>query len=126
MRGVLLVAVLLAACDSPTLSFDPTSTQSPADLTGAVVITLAQSGAHPAQANVPPGGRVAFANNTPFLREPLHDGSAGPCPELDVGRIEPGRTVSTVPLGDAGRTCGFYDALDPGNPAFHGLVVIGP
>ena len=86
-------------------------------------ITITGAGATPQNIIVNAGARVTFTNNDSRVHEPSSNPhpSHTQCPELNVGRLEPGQSrESGAAVG--GRTCGFHDHLDPSNGSFSGSV----
>jgi hypothetical protein len=88
-------------------------------------ITITGAGVTPKNIVVNANSRVTFINSDSRVHEPASDPhpSHTQCPELNVGRIEPGQSRESGPAA-GGRTCGFHDHLEDSNAALRGSVQV--
>jgi plastocyanin len=120
--GAIVVAIHAAGCGSGSSNNTSPSPAASADAT----ITITSSGANPRNVTIPPGGRVAFANQDSIVHEMYSDPHPEhtDCPEFDqVGYLSPGETRLTGNLNTT-RVCGFHDHIYFQNKSLQGSVTI--
>jgi hypothetical protein len=93
--------------------------------TDTTTITITGAGVTPQNIIVNANARVTFVNNDSRVHEPASNPhpSHTQCPELNVGRVEPGQSRESGPAV-GGRTCGFHDHLEDSNASLRGSVQV--
>ncbi|MCL4811082.1 MAG: hypothetical protein KJ061_01290 [Vicinamibacteraceae bacterium] len=88
-------------------------------------IRITSSGVDPKEVTIAVGGRVTFVNNSTTAREPSSDPHPTHtiCPEINVGRLDPGQMRETGVINRAVR-CGFHDHNDPTNASLTGTIIV--
>lgn len=126
--GVLFVSLASACGGGGSSTPAPPTTPSPPPSGGgpsAATIRITSSGVDPREVTIAVGGRVTFINNDTRAHEPSSDPhpTHTVCPEINVGRLNPGQMRETNPVNRAVR-CGFHDHEDPANASLTGAITV--
>jgi hypothetical protein len=124
--SVILLGIACGGGGSSTPA-PPTSPSPPPSGGGsaAATIRITSAGVDPRDVTIAVGGRVTFINSDTRAHEPSSDPHPTHtiCPEINVGRLNPGQSRDTNPVNRAVR-CGFHDHDDPTNASLTGSITI--
>ena len=119
----------LAACTSNTVrtvTLSDPALLDPSQPRTDPVVTITASGVSPVASHLDHPVTVQFVNRDTIAHRPeaAPEVGNGDCPEMaQAGAVAPGATT-TVTIARAGSICSFRDALQPGNLAFKGILVV--
>jgi plastocyanin len=103
------------ATPEPTTSAEPTAS---------ATFAMTGTGLDVNSITVLPGAQVTFLNNDTVAHDIRSDvnGTTVQCPELNLGTALQVNKSTTVTMANHPETCGFYDAIHPGDDAFRGTI----
>lgn len=129
-KVLLLAAAVIAGCGggstAPAAEAGANGESQDAGATASsVTVTFSATGISPSTVRVARGGTVTFTNTDGAPHEPASNSHPThmECPEFNVGSLAQNASA-TATAGNAAKTCGFHDHLNPSNTAFQGTVVI--
>lgn len=128
LAGALSLALFAVACGSEATGGAGLVGAGPmgsADVPSKALVRITASGISPRAVRVRPGGQVTLLNDDGVAHElassphPSHGG----CPELNVGVLDAGESITVVMPSPA--SCGFHDEEAPAVQALVEIVVPG-